>query len=188
MAAALTVEPLAIPDLRLVRPRRHADHRGSFAEVWNRDRFAAHGIDCDFLQDNDSRSAVRGTVRGLHYQMPPAAQSKLVRVLAGRIFDVAVDLRRGSPSFAASVAVELSAEDGAQLFVPAGFAHGFCTLEADTVVLYKVDRPYAPALERGVRWDDPDLAIDWPVAPAAAVLSARDAALPLLADAADLFG
>ena len=187
MAARLQVDPLAIPAVRLVRPAVHADGRGSFAETWNRAAFAAAGIDCDFMQDNESRSDRPGTVRGLHYQLPPAAQNKLVRVLRGRILDVAVDLRRGSPSFGSHVAVTLAADGATQLFVPAGFAHGFCTLEPDTVVLYKVDAPYAPTLERGIRWDDPALAIAWPVATADAVLSARDAAQPPVAEVTDPF-
>ena len=187
MAPRLQVEPLAIPAVRLVRPVVHGDARGSFAETWNRAAFAEAGIDCDFRQDNESWSRAAGTVRGLHYQLRPAAQHKLVRVLRGRIFDVAVDLRRGAPSFGAHVAVELAADRAIQLFVPVGFAHGYCTLEPDTIVHYKVDAPYAPALERGIRWNDPALAIDWPVAAAAAVLSARDANQPPLAEADGLF-
>ncbi len=185
MSAGLTVEPLAIPAVRLVRPALHHDARGRFSETWNRAAFAAAGLDADFVQDNESRSLRPGTVRGLHYQLAPAAQGKLVRVVQGRIRDVSVDLRRGAASFAAHVAVELSAAEGAMVFVPAGFAHGFCTLEADTIVQYKVDAPYRPDLERGIRWDDPDLAIDWPVTAATAILSDRDAGLPVLA-AADL--
>ena len=165
MSAGLTVEPLAIPAVRLVRLALHHDARGSFSETWNRAAFAAAGLDADFVQDNESRSLRPGTVRGLHYQLAPAAQGKLVRVVQGRIRDVAVDLRRGAASFAGHVAVELTA--------------------AETIVQYKVDAPYRPDLQRGIRWDDPDLAIDWPVTAATAVLSDRDAGLPVLA-AADL--
>lgn len=187
MTDSLAVERLAIPEVRLIRPRRHGDRRGSFTETWNRATFAAAGIDCAFVQDNESWSAAGGTVRGLHYQIAPAAQAKLVRVSRGRVRDVALDLRRGSPSFGAHVSVDLSAEEGAQLFVPVGFAHGFCTLEPDTIVHYKVDAHYAPTCDRGVRWDDPALGIAWPAAAADAVLSDRDAALPLLAQVTELF-
>lgn len=170
----------AIPDVLLVRPARHGDARGWFSELWNRRRFAEAGIGVDFVQDNLARSAAAGTLRGLHFQRPPAAQNKLVRCLRGRIFDVAVDLRRGSPSFGRHVAVELSAEDGAWLFVPEGFAHGYLTLEDGCEVLYKVDAYYDPMLEGGVAFDDPELAIPWPLPPGGPILSAKDRALPRL--------
>lgn len=170
----------AIPEVRLVRPVRHGDERGWFCELWNRRRFAELGLDLDFVQDNLARSARAFTLRGLHFQTPPAAQSKLVRVLRGRVFDVAVDLRRGSPSFARHVAVELSAEEGAWLFVPAGFAHGYLTLEDGCEVLYKVDAFFDPERDGGVAFDDPELAIPWPLPPAGPILSAKDRRLPRL--------
>jgi dTDP-4-dehydrorhamnose 3,5-epimerase len=176
----LEVIPLAIPEVRLIRTRRFSDHRGYFCETWSRERFAAAGISLDFVQDNHSFSAAIGTVRGLHFQGRPHAQDKLVRVARGRVFDVAVDLRRSSPSFGQWVAAELSAETGEQMLVPAGFAHGFCTLEANTEVLYKVTRPYAPEADFGVLWNDPDLGIAWPAEAGRAVLSQKDAALPRL--------
>jgi len=176
----LDVRPLAIPDVKLVTPKRFADARGYFVESWSRRAMKAAGIDADFCQDNQSLSASAGTVRGLHFQTPPHAQAKLVSVLRGRVFDVAVDLRKGSPTFGQHVSFELDAADGAQLFIPAGFAHGFCTLEPDTHVHYKVDAYYVAGSEVGVIWTDPDIAIRWPVAPDRAVLSPKDAALPRL--------
>jgi dTDP-4-dehydrorhamnose 3,5-epimerase len=184
----MQIEATAIADVRLVTPRRFADRRGHFAETWNRQKFAEAGIASDFCQDNLSFSRPVGTVRGLHFQTPPFAQDKLVAVLAGRILDVAVDLRRGSPSYGRHVAVELSAEAGAQLFIPQGFAHGFCTLEPDTTVFYKVSAPYAPAHDTGLRWNDPALAIDWPVTEAQAVLSDKDRSLPGFGDFQTPFG
>ncbi len=173
----MQAERLAIPDVILTTPPRHADSRGWFSEAWNAERFAAVGIPGPFVQDNQSFSARRGTIRGLHCQIGANAQGKLVRVLAGRIWDVAIDIRHGSPSYGQHVAAELSAENGAQLWVPAGFLHGFCTLEPATQVLYKVTAPYDRAAERGVIWNDPTLAVPWPVAAAEAVLSDKDAAL-----------
>lgn len=174
----LEVRSLAIPDVKLVKTDRHADDRGYFSETFQRAAFAARGIDCDFVQDNQSSSNRVGTVRGLHFQRPPFAQTKLVRVLSGAIFDVAVDLRRSSPTFGKHVAVRLDCESGAQLLVPGGFAHGFCTLQPQTVVLYKVDEVYAPTHDSGIYWADPALAIEWPVAESEAQLSAKDRALP----------
>jgi dTDP-4-dehydrorhamnose 3,5-epimerase len=178
---------LAIAGPRVLAPVRHGDRRGFFSETWNRATFAAAGIFCDFVQDNHSLSRATGTVRGLHFQTPPFAQAKLVRVIRGAILDVAVDIRVGSPTFARHVAVELSAANWHQLFVPEGFAHGFCTLEPDTEVLYKVSAPYAPDHDRGLRWNDPALAIAWPVSQAAAVVSDKDRAQPLLADLGPVF-
>lgn len=183
----MDVRATAIPDVLLLVPKRHGDARGSLAETYNRLTFADAGIETDFVLDLHTSSAERGTVRGLHFQLPPSAQAKLVRVVRGRIFDVAVDVRRGSPSFGRHVAVELSAEIGEQLYLPVGFAHGFATLEPDTEVVYKLSSFYAPDCERGIRWDDPDLAIAWPVAEDAAVVSERDRTLPRLRDATDLF-
>lgn len=176
----LDVRPLAIPEVKVLTPRRFADARGYFVESWNRKVCRAAGIDIDFCQDNQSLSRAVGTVRGLHFQKPPHAQAKLVSVLAGRIFDVAVDLRKASPTFGRHVAAELGAANGAQLLVPAGFAHGFCTLEPDTIVAYKVDAHYAPESDAGIFWADDALAIAWPVREAEAHLSPKDAALPRL--------
>ena len=175
-------EPTALPGVLIVTPRRFGDDRGWFSETWNRRAFAAAGIEADFVQDNQSFSRPAGTVRGLHFQRPPAAQAKLVRVLRGAILDVAVDIRRGSPTWGRWVGVELSAGNGRQLFIPHGFLHGFVTRAPETEVAYKCDAFYAPDCEGAVRWDDPDLAIDWGIDPAAAVLSPRDAAAPAFRD------
>jgi dTDP-4-dehydrorhamnose 3,5-epimerase len=177
----MDVTETAIPAVKLIRPRRFADARGHFCETWNARRMAEAGLDVAFVQDNQSYSAEAGTVRGLHYQRPPHAQGKLVRVVRGRIHDVAVDVRRGSPSYGRWVAEELSAENGAQLWVPRGFLHGFVTLEPHTEVVYKVDDFYAADCDGAVRFDDPDLGIDWGVDTARAVLSAKDAAAPAFA-------
>jgi dTDP-4-dehydrorhamnose 3,5-epimerase len=176
----LDVTPLAIPDVRIIRPRKLGDHRGFFSETWSRKSFAEAGIDIDFVQDNHSLSAETGTLRGLHFQSPPFAQDKLVRVAKGRILDVAVDLRKSSPTFGRWVAEEISAEGWQQILVPIGFAHGFVTLEPDTEVIYKVSAPYAPAHDLGIAWNDPDIAIDWPALASAPVLSGKDRALPRL--------
>ena len=176
-----------LPGVMLVEVRRFADPRGVFAETWSRADFAAIGITDDFVQDNWSRSETVGTVRGLHFQRPPRVQAKLVRVLRGAILDVAVDLRRSSPTYGRHVAVTLEQDDGRMLYVPGGFAHGFCTLRPGTEVAYKVSDVYAPACDGGIAWDDPALGIRWPVAPHAAVLSDKDARLPRLADLPALF-
>ena len=166
----------------LLRTPRYGDARGWFSETWSRARFAAAGIDCDFVQDNQSWSEAQGVVRGLHFQRPPYAQAKLVRCLRGAILDVVVDLRAGAPSFGRAHAVELTAESGDQLFVPPFFAHGFVTLRPGTEVAYKVSAPYAPAHEAGLAWDDPDLEISWPVTADQAILADRDRAWPRLRD------
>jgi dTDP-4-dehydrorhamnose 3,5-epimerase len=176
----MRVERLAIADVILVTPARFGDSRGLFSETYNERRFSEAGIGAGFVQDNHSLSAQRGVVRGLHCQIAPRAQGKLVRVVKGAIWDVVVDIRHGSPSFGQYVGAELSAENWAQLWVPAGFLHGFCTLVPETEVIYKVNAEYDPAAERGVAWDDPDLALPWPVTPAQAVLSTKDARLPRL--------
>ncbi|WP_046864946.1 dTDP-4-dehydrorhamnose 3,5-epimerase [Microvirga massiliensis] len=178
----IEVTPTAIPAVKIVRPPVFADPRGTFSEVYNRQALAAVGIEIAFVQDNVSLSRPVGTVRGLHFQAPPFAQDKLVRVVRGRILDVAVDLRRGSPSFGRHVAVELSGENRLQLLVPVGFAHGFCTLAPDTEVHYKVSAHYAAAHDHGLAWDDPALGIAWPVKPEDALLSDKDRAQPRLAD------
>jgi len=180
----LDVHALSIPDVKLITTPRISDARGYFCETFQRADFAAQGLDNDFLQDNQSCSSRPGTVRGLHFQRPPFAQAKLVRVLCGRIFDVAVDLRRSSPSYGKHIAVELSSEGNEQLLIPAGFAHGFCTLEPDTVVFYKVDQVYSAAHDSGVNWADPELGIEWPIAAAEAILSEKDRGLPMLDDLA----
>lgn len=163
-------------------PQRFADSRGWFSETWNEDRFQKLGVSAQSCQDNQSASVKAGTIRGLHFQRMPNAQAKLVRCLAGRILDVAVDLRRESPTFKNWVGVELCAERGNQLFVPAGFGHTFLTLEDNCHVAYKVDAYYAPQADGGIRWDDPDLEIDWPMKGSTPTLSDKDAGLPFLAD------
>jgi len=183
----MELRPTSIPDVMVLAAPKHGDHRGFFSEVYSRRALHELGIDLEFVQDNHSFSAQRGVLRGLHYQIAPKAQDKLVRVIRGAIRDVAVDIRRGSPTFGRHVAVELSAENWLQLFVPCGFAHGFVTLTPDVEVIYKVTADYAPELERGIRWDDPDLAIDWGISPAEAILSARDLTHPRFSDVADLF-
>jgi dTDP-4-dehydrorhamnose 3,5-epimerase len=178
----MRVEKLDIPEVILFMPPRVADARGFFSETFNAGRFADAGVAGPFVQDNQSYSARSGTVRGLHCQVAPNVQGKLVRCLRGAIWDVAVDIRHGSPTYGRHVAAVLSADNWRQLWVPGGFLHGFCTLEPDTEVLYKVTAGYDRAAERGVAWNDASLALPWPVAPADAVLSDRDKALPRLAD------
>lgn len=168
----------ALDGVKLIRARRFEDDRGFFSETWNARAFAAIGIDTAFIQDNHSRSVRTGTVRGLHYQAPPFAQAKLVRVSQGRVMDVAVDARAGSPTYGQHFKAELSAENGLQLFVPAGFLHGFMTLEDDCHVQYKVDNYYDKASDGAVRFDDPALAIDWGLPADRAVLSQKDADAP----------
>lgn len=163
-----------------IEPLRFVDARGFFSETYSRAAYQRIGVSCEFIQDNHSLSRERGTVRGLHFQVAPFAQAKLVRVVRGSVYDVAVDICRTSPTFGRHFGAELSAENGRQLFVPAGFAHGFCTLEPDTEVLYKIDAPYSREHERGVRWSDPLIGIAWPVTESEAVLNSRDRILPSL--------
>ena len=165
-----------------VTPQRFSDSRGWFCETWTRHRFESWGIVAEFCQDNHSLSRPAGTIRGLHFQRVPDAQAKLVRCLRGRVFDVAVDVRKASPTFGQWVSVELTAERGNQLFIPAGYAHAFLTLEDDCEVAYKVDAYYAPQSDGGIAWDDPDLAIDWPLDGLSPLLSEKDAKLPRLKD------
>lgn len=179
---SLSVEALAIPEVKVIRPRRRGDARGFFSETYSREALAAAGIGIDFVQDNHAYSAAASTVRGLHFQSPPFAQHKLVRVMRGAILDVAVDIRAGSPTYGRHVSAVISAGNWCQILVPAGFAHGLATLEPETEVLYKVSAPYAPAYDQGLRWNDPALGILWPVAEAAAIVSDKDRAQPLLAD------
>lgn len=177
----MEVERLEIPEVLLLRPQRFSDDRGYFFESYNTQRFAAAtGVQVTFVQDNQSLSHSIGTVRGLHFQRPPLAQAKLVGVARGRIFDVAVDARRGSPTFGQHVTAELSGENGRQVYVPEGFLHGFMTLEPDTLVFYKASAFYSASADGCVRWDDPDLAIAWP-SPGPARLSPKDAAAPAFA-------
>ena len=177
------VRSLDIPDVREVRPRRHGDDRGFFSEVWKKAEWAEAGIDLDFVQDNHSHSAEQGVIRGLHYQLEPFAQDKLVRVTRGSIFDVAVDIRRSSPTFGNWVGVVLSAKEWNQLLVPRGFAHGFLTLEPDCEVQYKVTAAYSPENDRAIRFDDPAIGIDWPLDGTTRILSEKDRHAPLMADA-----
>ena len=177
----------ALPGVIEIIPERFGDARGFFSETWNRRQFADAGIDLDFVQDNHSLSRDRGVLRGLHYQTDPFAQDKLVRVTRGRVFDVAVDIRKGSPHYAQWVGVELTAEKGNQLLIPRGFAHGFVTLDPDTEFLYKVTNFYARECDRAIRFDDPAIAIEWPVSAAEVMLSDKDRAAPLLADADNTF-
>lgn len=163
---------------RLIRPRRFADSRGWFSETYNSDTLAELGIDDRFVQDNHSHSARKGTLRGIHCQLLPRAQAKLVRCVRGSIFDVAVDLRNGSPTFGQWVSAILTEEGGEQLYVPVGFGHGFVTLSDNAEVQYKCSDTYAPASEAGVRWDDPALAIEWPLGGSEPVLSEKDLLLP----------
>ncbi len=183
----LEIRRLEIEDVLEIRPRKFGDARGFFSETWNAQAFADAGIALDFVQDNHSYSAARGVLRGLHYQLPPFAQDKLVRVTRGAIFDVAVDIRKGSPTFARWCAARLSAADWNQLLVPKGFAHGFVTLEPDTEVIYKVTNPYSPAHDRSIRYDDPHIGIIWPIAASQFQLSDKDRNAPRLAQA-DVFG
>lgn len=176
-----------MPGVLLVEAKRFGDPRGYFWEPYNKRALAAAGIKVEFVQDNHSCSALAGTVRGLHFQIPPHAQDKLIWVARGRIFDVVVDLRQSSPTFRQHYTVELSADEPLQIFVPAGFAHGFCTLEPGTEVMYKVSDYYAPVHERGIRWNDPELGIPWPVAAAEATLSAKDERYAGIGALADLF-
>lgn len=163
----------------LLTPRRFGDHRGFFAETFSHRAYSEVGIDINFVQDNHSLSSEVGTVRGLHFQAPPTAQAKLVRCGRGAIFDVAVDIRKGSPTYGQWVGYELSAENGAQLFIPAGFAHGFATLKPDSEIVYKCSDYYARQTEGAVRWDDPAIGIDWPLS-CDPILSDKDAVAPLL--------
>jgi dTDP-4-dehydrorhamnose 3,5-epimerase len=176
-----------ITEVKEIRPVRHGDARGFFSEIFRDDVLRQHGIEMAFVQENHSLSADRGVIRGLHFQIPPMAQAKLVRVGAGAMLDVAVDIRMGSPSYGRHVAVVLSAAEGNQLFVPEGFAHGFCTLEPNTEVNYKVNRYYSPEHDRGLLWNDPALGIVWPVEEGEAVLSDKDRRHPGLAELPHLF-
>jgi dTDP-4-dehydrorhamnose 3,5-epimerase len=177
-----SLEPVSIPGPFVVQSRVFEDNRGYFMETWSDVAFATLGLSNAFVQENQSLSVSANTLRGLHFQRPPFEQAKLVRVVRGKVLDVAVDLRRSSPGFGQWCAVTLAAGDGRQFYIPRGFAHGFLSLEADTLVVYKVDSPYAPTHEAGIRWNDVALRIDWPVSEASVILSDRDRKLPPLAD------
>jgi dTDP-4-dehydrorhamnose 3,5-epimerase len=172
---------------RIIVPKRHADDRGWFSEIFHEKRLYDDGITCRFVQDNQAHSKRAGTLRGLHFQLPPRAQAKLVTVVRGRILDVAVDIRRGSPTFGKYVLTELSAESGRQLYIPVGFAHGYLTLEDDVVLVYKVSDYYAPAYDSGICWSDPDIAIPWPLKDADIITSDKDRRLPFLKEFASSF-
>lgn len=179
--------PTDIPDVKILVPKQYKDHRGFFSEVYSRKALADVGIAADFLQDNHSLSVEKGVLRGLHYQLPPMAQDKLIRVIRGAILDVAVDVRRSSPTFGKHVTALVSADNWRQIYIPAGFAHGFVTLEPHTEVLYKVTAFYSPQHERGIRWNDPALGIEWGLSDGQAILSDRDQHHPTLAAATDFF-
>jgi dTDP-4-dehydrorhamnose 3,5-epimerase len=183
----MEVETTAIPAVKIVTPKKHGDARGFFSEVYNKSAMDKAGLHLDFVQDNHSFSGPVGTLRGLHFQTPPFAQDKLVRVGRGRILDVAVDIRRSSSTFGRYVAVELSADNWRQLLVPVGFAHGFVTLEPDTEVLYKTSAYYSAPHDRGLAWDDPEIGVKWSLPPGGATLSDKDRLWPQLKDATDLF-
>ncbi|MGB0670340.1 MAG: dTDP-4-dehydrorhamnose 3,5-epimerase [Rhodospirillales bacterium] len=178
----MTIEALAIPDVKLIRMTPFPDSRGVFVETYDSGVFAELGIDVPFVQDVISRSTKKHTFRGLHFQKPPHAQPTIVRVARGRIFDVVLDLRASSSSFGRHVSVTMDADDFVQLYLPAGFAHGFCSLEDDTEVAYKLGEHYAPAHSTGIQLDDPALGIDWPVPPASGILSDKDRDAPRLSE------
>lgn len=178
----MEIQEIGIEGLKILLPRVHQDTRGYFFASYNKGEFDKAGIRMDFVQDNQSRSA-HSVIRGLHYQLEPKAQTKLVRVLEGRIWDVAVDLRENSPTFLQWMGAELSADNFQQLLIPKGFAHGFSVLSETAVVLYKCDELYAPDHEAGIRYDDPDIGVDWKIEPESRILSDRDLSLPYFRDA-----
>ena len=187
MRALDLVAAEGLPAVRVITPRRHQDSRGFLSEVWREDALTEAGIAVRFVQENHAASRATGTIRGLHFQIGPAAQAKLVRCPRGSVFDVAVDIRHGSPTFGRHTGIVLSAKNWKQLYVPEGFAHGYCTLEPDTEVMYKVTAYYDPASERGLVWDDPEIGIAWPVRPDQAILTERDRMFPRLAELPDFF-
>lgn len=174
----INIKELAIPDVKLLMPKLHHDERGYLTEIIHEMRLRDLGLPHSFVQENQSLSHKKNTVRGLHLQKPPQAQTKLVRVLRGAIFDVAVDLRPNSPTYGKHASAQLSADEVAHMLIPAGFAHGFCTLADDTLVVYKLSSTYVPGAEVGIIWNDPDLGINWPLGPAEAILSEKDKKLP----------
>jgi len=182
MASNLTIHRTEIPDVMLIVPRRFSDQRGWLTETYSTRSFSEALGGITFVQDNQAFSTLKGTRRGLHFQLPPESQAKLIRVLRGSIFDVAVDLRVGSPTYGRRVSRTLTDNSGEQIFIPRGFAHGYCTLEPNTEVAYKVDGFYAPACDAGLAWNDPTLGIEWPFTPEELILSEKDGALPTFAD------
>lgn len=178
----MEITPTAIPEVLIVKPKKHGDHRGFLSETFKATALREHGVAVDWVQDNHSFSSARGVVRGLHFQRPPKAQAKLLRVTRGSVLDVAVDVRRHSPTYGQHVAVELSADNWTQIYIPVGFAHGFCTLTDNAEVLYKMSAEYGTAEEGGLLWNDPDLGIDWPIDAKDATLSSRDLELPRFKD------
>lgn len=183
----MQITPTAIPDVKIIKPKRFHDQRGFFSETYRKELLAEAGIRAEFVQDNHSMSFERGVVRGLHYQIDPHAQTKLVRVVRGAVFDVAVDIRRSSATFGKHVSVVLSAEEWNQILIPRGFAHGFCTLEANTEVVYKVDDYFSSECERGIFWNDPQLGIEWPIGVQQARLSDKDSGFPLFGEVSEFF-
>ena len=180
----MNITETSLKGVFIVEPKVFGDERGWFMESWSKRKFEDGGINVEFLQDNQSFSAAKGTLRGLHYQLNPMAQAKIVRCTRGEIFDVAVDIRKGSPQYAKWVGATLSATNKKQLFIPRGFAHGFITLTDDVEVQYKADNYYAPDCDGNIRWDDPDINVEWPIAPI--ILSDKDKAAPLLKERTNL--
>ena len=176
-----------IPDVKIIRPKKFGDHRGFFSETYNKKALSENGIDLDFVQDNHSLSTEKGVIRGLHYQTPPYAQDKLVRVIRGSILDVAVDIRRDSPTYGKHVKAIISADDWNQILVPIGFAHGFCTLEPNTEVIYKVTNYYSPENDAGIYWNDEELGIEWPIPEEQAILSDKDKRQPMFSQIKIIF-
>jgi dTDP-4-dehydrorhamnose 3,5-epimerase len=183
----MEVMSLEIADVKIFKPKKLSDDRGFFSETYNKRALASLGIHLDFVQDNHSLSVDRGVIRGLHFQIPPFAQDKLVRVVRGAIFDAVLDLRRSSPTFGRHVSVVISAREWNQILVPVGFAHGFCTLEPNTEVIYKVTNYYSPEHDKGLLWNDPDLSIPWPVPESEAILSDKDKHQPRLSELGKFF-
>ncbi len=183
----MKLERLPIPGLACIVPTRLGDKRGFFSEVFKEQWFRENVADVSFVQENESLSAIVGTVRGLHFQLPPFAQGKLVRCIAGRVFDVAVDIRVGSPTYGKWFGLELSMENGAQLWIPPGFAHGFATLESDSILSYKVTAPYSAEHDRGLLWDDETIAIEWPIEASKVILSEKDLKQPKLVNLPSAF-
>ena len=176
-----------IPDVKIIRPKKFGDHRGFFSETYNKKVLSEHGIDLDFVQDNHSLSMDKGVIRGLHYQTPPFAQDKLVRVIRGTILDVAVDIRRNSPTYGKHIKIIISEDEWNQILVPIGFAHGFCTLEPNTEVIYKVTNYYSPENDAGIYWNDEELGIEWPISEAHAILSDKDKQQPKVSQFKSVF-
>lgn len=183
----MEVISLEMPEVKVFKPKRFGDHRGFFSETYNKRVLACLGIHLDFIQDNHSLSVEKGVIRGLHFQIPPFAQDKLVRVVRGAIFDVAVDLRRSSPAFGKHVSTIISAREWNQILVPIGFAHGFCTLEPNTEVIYKVTNYYSQEHDKGLLWNDPELGILWPVSDNEAILSDKDKRQPRFSELGKFF-